>query len=56
MLNIEFLFNLDQRVVTALGAEGIVTMCAYDHAGNQYYVQTATNGAWFRESQLSNKE
>lgn len=50
---VEFKFDMDDRVMTAVGTEGIVKMLAYDHGGKQYAVSTAQVAwTWFQEDQL----
>lgn len=52
-MNIAFKYVLEQKVSTPFGEVGIVTMCAADENGVQYYVKTAGGGNWFKESQLA---
>lgn len=47
-----FIFELDKRVVTPFGDEGIVSMLGFDDGGRKYHVQTAKTSDWFKESQL----
>ena len=55
MTTINFKFGLDQKVKTALGAEGLVTMLGYDDGGNQYYVLTTSEATtrWYKEKHLT---
>ena len=54
MKTIHFKFELDQKVITPLGDEGIITMCGLDYEGNTYYVITKQMSTWYRESLLKN--
>lgn len=54
MKTVEYKFDMDQKVRTPFGDEGIITMLAYDEGGNKYYVQTASTSGWFKEGQLTN--
>ena len=58
MRKLEFKFDIDQEVVTPFGDKGLITMLGFDEGGNKVFVQTATDGAWFKEKQISlqNKE
>ncbi len=49
---VEYKFDIDQRVVTPFGEDGIVTMLGYDDGGQQYYVREKERSNWFKESQL----
>ncbi len=53
MQQIDFKFDIDQKVKTPFGDEGIITMLGYDDGGKQYYVKTAQNDQWFKENQLT---
>lgn len=48
----DFEFDLDQKVVTPFGDDGLIEMLGFDDGGRKYYVQTATNSNWFKEGQL----
>lgn len=50
-------FDLEDRVLTALGDEGIVEMCGTGRAGNQYLV-TVSGGKdiWLYEDHLTRKD
>jgi hypothetical protein len=57
MKTAEFKFDIDQKVkVGKLGFTGIVSACALERDGNDYYVQTEKGGDWFNESLLENAE
>ena len=50
---VEFMFNIDTRVVTPFGDEGIVDTCAVDRGGNRYFVLiSGGEQTWFYENQL----
>lgn len=53
-MQVEFKFNLDQRVITPFGEEGIVTMLGVDDGGNKYYVQTKSEAQWHKEKEVTN--
>lgn len=53
MKTVEYKFDLDQKVKTPFGDEGIVSMIGFDEGGKQYFVKTSNNGQWFKEDQLS---
>lgn len=52
-MQVDFKFSVGQRITTPFGADGIVSTCAVDEGGKNYYVKTAAGGEWFREEQLS---
>lgn len=52
-MQVTFKFNLDQRVVSPFGDQGIVSTCGVDNSGNVYYVKTSSGGNWFKESELT---
>lgn len=52
MNEITFDFQVGQHVTTPFGTKAIVTTCAVDNAGIQYYVNTAAGGMWFPSGQL----
>jgi hypothetical protein len=47
-----FKFDLDERVMTPFGQQGIIVMLGFDDGGRKYYVQTSTNSDWYKESQI----
>lgn len=53
MNTVNYLYNMDQKVKTPFGEEGIVSMLAYDDGGNQYFVKTAKSSDWFKEAHLT---
>lgn len=53
MKTINFKFDLNQKIITPLGNLGIVTMCAFDSGGNEYYVITSKTQTWYLESLLT---
>ncbi|MFA6100445.1 MAG: hypothetical protein WC750_06290 [Patescibacteria group bacterium] len=55
MKELNFLYEIDQRVITPFGEDGIVSMLAYDDGGKQYYVKTKDASNWFKEGQLQAK-
>lgn len=54
MKTINFEFELDQKIITPFGGEGIITMCGLDHEGNTYYVITKQTSSCVRERLLKN--
>ena len=52
-MNATFKFQIDQRVMTPFGRDGIVVSAAVGRAGNSYYVETEQGGSWFYEDQLN---
>ena len=52
-MNVTFEFSVDQKVTTAFGDAGLVTMLAVDDGGKRYYVKTSHGGDWFKSSQLT---
>ena len=52
MNKIEYKFNIDDKVITTFGGDGIITMLGYDNGGNQYYVKTAIGSDWHKEAEL----
>ena len=53
MPTIEYKFNLDQRVSTVLGDQGVITTLGFQGHKNQYWIQMKDGrGAWFNEDQL----
>lgn len=46
------MFELDERVKTPFGDEGLVSMLGVDDGGNIYYVKTKDSSNWFKEGQL----
>jgi len=52
MKTLEFKFDIDQKVKTPFGDEGLVTMLGHDDGGNCYHVKTAKDGQWYKEKQL----
>ncbi len=53
MKNIEFKFDLEQKVKTVFGDTGIVEMCAIDDGPeSKYFVKRSENSSWFKESEL----
>lgn len=52
-MNVDFKFDIDQRVITPFGDEGLVSMAAIDGEGQQYHVKTKRNSEWFKEDQLT---
>ena len=55
-MNATFKFQIDQRVTTPFGREGIVSTAAVGRAGNSYYVETEQGGSWFYEDQLHDRK
>jgi hypothetical protein len=56
-MTVEFVFEIDQKVVTPLGKPGIVSMCALDDTSNRtYFVKTDAGGDWFQERLLKAAE
>lgn len=56
-MNLQFAFNLSQKVNTPFGEIGMVRMLGYDEAGLQYFIRTKTGeGSWFKESELTAAE
>jgi hypothetical protein len=53
MKRVEYKYDIDQKVKTPFGEEGIVSMLGFDEAGNQYHVKTANDSQWFKEKQLT---
>lgn len=53
MKKVEFKFDLEQKVKTPFGDDGFVSMLAFDDGGKQYFVKTASDDKWFKESQLT---
>lgn len=51
-MKVEFVFTLDQKVVTPFGETGIITMLGYDDGGKHYHVKTKENSTWWKESLL----
>ena len=50
---IDFKFDIDEKVKTALGSVGIVSTCALDESKqNIYYVKRADGADWYPERQL----
>lgn len=57
MRSVEFAFWIRDRVVTPLGADGIVTTAGVDDGEKKmYWVTTATHQGWWPEDQLKKKE
>ena len=52
-MDVHFKFNMDQRVITPFGEEGIVSMLGVDNGGNQYWVKAKSNSQWFKENELT---
>lgn len=48
-----FAFELDEKVRTPFGDDGIIYMCALDDVGKIYFVKTSKDDKWFKENQLS---
>lgn len=55
MKTVNYLFDVDDRVITPFGEDGIITMLGFDEGGNKYYVQSKDSNAWFKEGQLKAK-
>ena len=53
MKTVQYEYDLDQKVKTPFGEEGLISMLAFDDGGNCYYVKTAKDSNWFKEGQLS---
>lgn len=53
MKTVEYKYDIDQKVTTPFGEDGIVSMLGFDEAGNQYHVKTANDSQWFKEKQLT---
>lgn len=51
-MDVNFKFELDEKVKTVFGDNGIVVMCAIDDGGNTYYVKVRHNSQWFKEAEL----
>ncbi len=51
-MTVTFEFNIDQRVITPFGEDGIIAMLGVDDGGNQYYVKTKSQSNWFKEKEL----
>jgi len=54
-MKVDFRFDLDDRVVTAFGDEGIVVMLGFDAGGPTYFVKTRTDSTWYKEKELFEK-
>ena len=52
MKKVEFKFDLDEKVKTAFGEVGFISMCALDDGGNVYYVKTSNHDKWLKETQI----
>ena len=53
MFEIEFKYDLGQKIITPHREEGYVSMLAYDHWGRKYYVLSESRATWFREEDLA---
>ena len=53
MKTVEYQYDMDQKVKTPFGEEGLVSMLAFDDGGNCYFVKTAKDSNWFKEAQLT---
>lgn len=56
MTKVEFIFDLEQRVITVLGDKGIITSLAFDDGGREYCVKTSHSWTWWKENQLKPEE
>lgn len=56
MKTVIFLFDIDQKVKTPFGDDGIVSMLGIEDGGNIYYVKTAKYAQWYKEKQLVEAE
>ena len=52
MKTVDYEFEIDWKVITPFGEQGVITMLAYDDGGEKYYVQTKSTSGWFKEKQL----
>ena len=53
-MNVEFKFEIDQKVKTIFGDMGVINMAGIDDAKeNKYFVQWSSDSQWMKESQLS---
>ena len=49
-MTVDFGFEIDQRVITPFGKNGIVSMCGVDdNRQKTYFIKTDTGGDWFAE-------
>lgn len=55
-MQIEFKFNIDDRVITPFKAKGIVSMLGVDDGGKVYFVKTEKESDWFKEKDLKSDE
>ena len=55
-MDVTYKFTLDQKVVTQLGDEGIITMLGFDEGGQRYYVETRNNSSWLKEAHLNERQ
>ena len=53
MREIKFEFDVDEKVTTPFGEEGIVDTLAFDGNENTYFVKTKTGGEWLKEKHLT---
>lgn len=49
---IEFKHDLNRRVKTIFGKDGIITRLGYDDGGECYYVKTSYGEQWYREDEI----
>jgi len=53
MQQVEFKFNIDEKVRTVLQTEGVISHAMVGRDGKMYYVKTIHTSEWFYEDQLS---
>jgi len=55
-MQIDFIFELDQKVITPFQEGGIITMLGVDGNGIMYYVKTKVTAEWHKEKELTSIE
>lgn len=51
-MQINFKFEINQKVITIFGDIGIIDMFGFNEAGNLYYVKRKTSESWLKEDQI----
>jgi len=52
---VDFIFDMDEIVITPFNEQGIISMLGFDDGGNHYYVKGNTSANWYKEKQLRKK-
>ena len=53
MKKVEFIFDVNDKVKTIFGANGVVESLLFDDAGCQYNVRTKDGDKWLKEKELT---